>query len=580
MKSSVSIGGGKPTYLSDSTEIRMIPSFSSLGRKKRPVGRKKRGRMNATIAELSAMEWIKFEGLGKHRRKIATRSTAAQEQFDQGLAFLYAFNHDEAIISFDAATRSDPNCAMAWWGLATANGPHINNPEVSPDRAKAGYEAARKARQCKPTGAERDLIEAAAKRFSPNPSAPRAPLDRAYADAMRQVAKKHNRDADIQSLFAEAMMDLRPWDLWTHDYKPQPGTLEIVSTLERAMAIDPHHPLALHLYIHAVEASAKPERAVAPADRLRDLQPGLGHMVHMPSHIDVRTGAWFKAITANQKAMAADAAYRARRPRQGFYSVYMAHNHHMLTFAAMMVGQSNLAMRTIDAMVTAIPEEFLIGAAPIVDGFLAMPFETRLRFGQWNDVLDFPEPHERYPLARALRHAARACALAALARPQDARLSQAQFYQSRRRVPADSTFGNNASSDVLLVATHMMNGEILIAEGKMDQGIATLRMAVEAEDKLRYDEPPDWILPTRHPLGAALIRTGRFTEAEAVYREDLRRLPHNGWSLYGMSRAYQGLGDGRLANVFSDRFARMWSQADIEIVSSCLCIPLDAGASK
>lgn len=519
-----------------------------------------------------------YEGLGSHHRKVTTNSQTAQRYFDQGLAFLYAFNHDEAIRSFTKATEHDPDCAMAWWGIAIANGPHINNPAVEPDRAKAAWEAANRAQMVsvgtKPV--ERDLIRAALIRYSSNPKADRGPLDRAYAQAMRRVWRSHSRDADVGALFAESMMDLRPWDLWKPNGSPQPGTREIVSTLERVLKIDPVHPLGLHLYIHAVEASPNPERAVVAADRLRDLQPGLGHMVHMPSHIDVRTGDWRKAIVANEKAIVADQHYRERNAEQGFYRVYMAHNHHMLALAAMMKGERAKAIQAIDEMLSVFPPEFLEAVAPLVDGYTAMPIEVRVRFGMWQDVLDAPDLPSYFPLGRSLRFAARAVAYAALGQPEKARAEQSFFYDMKKDVAKDAIFGNNSAVDILLVATHLMNGEILLAEGQIDRALATLRLAVRAEDQLKYNEPPDWIQPTRHTLGAALLKAGKPAEAANVYRADLLKHPNNGWALYGLSTALDKLGKATEAKRYLDKFEVAWAGADVVITSSCLCLP-DAG---
>jgi len=294
-----------------------------------------------------------LEGLGAHVRKITTADAVAQRYFDQGLNLLYAFNHDEAIRSFQEAARLDPSCAMAWWGVAIANGPHINNPAVPPERARAAREALGRARDggAAASETERALIAALASRHA-DPEPDRKPLDAAYAAAMREVRRRFPGDADVGALYAEAMMDLRPWDLWTADGRPQQGTDEIVATLETVLAKSPRHPLALHLYVHALEASPRPEQADAAADRLRDLTPGLGHLVHMPSHVDVRRGRWQQAIVANEKAMQADRRYRSIRPKQGFYGLYIAHNHHMLGYAAMMAGQSEKAIRAMDAMIS------------------------------------------------------------------------------------------------------------------------------------------------------------------------------------------------------------------------------------
>jgi tetratricopeptide (TPR) repeat protein len=515
-----------------------------------------------------------FEGLGRHSRPVTTTSPDARRYFDQGLAFMYAFNHDEAIRAFRRAGELDPGCAMAYWGVAIANGPHINNPVVPEDRAKAAWEALARAKDLAAGASpvEKALIEALASRYAfPQPE-DRKPLEQAYADAMRRVWSAFPKDADVGALFAESLADLRPWDLWTPDGQPQPGTEELVSTLEAVLALDAKHPLANHLMIHAVEASPHPERADRAAETLRDLEPGLGHMVHMPSHIDVRRGRWPQAITANAKAMEADRRYTARSPNQGFYRLYMAHNHHMLTYAAMMTGQSALAVKTIREMVADIPLEFF-QANPFADGFMAMPLEVLMRFGRWDEILAEPALPDHVPISRSLQHYARAVAHAAKGDVPAALEERAAFREARTRVPKEATFGNNPGPDVLDVAEFLMKGEILYQAGKVDDGIAALREAVAREDMLRYDEPPDWIQPVRHALGAALLQAGRFTEAETVFREDLAKLPENGWALYGLSRALQLQKKTAEATAVEKRFDAVWKQADVRVKSACLCLP-------
>ncbi|HSG64967.1 MAG TPA: hypothetical protein VLD39_08200, partial [Gammaproteobacteria bacterium] len=331
-------------------------------------------------------------GLGGLHREVTTSSPDAQRYFDQGLAFLYAFNHDEAIRSFGYAAELDPQCAMAWWGVAYANGPHINNPVVSDERAQAAWQALARAQAAvaSSTPVEQALVRALSKRYANPQPEDRMPLERAYAAAMREVWRAYPADADIGALFAEALANLRPWDLWLPDGTPQPGTDEVVATLEATLRVDPTHPLANHLLIHAVEASPHPERADAAADALRDRLPGLGHLVHMPSHVDVRRGRWQEAVVANTKAIAADRSYAARAPEQGFYRLYMAHNYHMLTYGAMMTGQSELALATIREMVAGIPLEFFANN-PFADGFMAMPLEVLMRFGRWEEILEVPD---------------------------------------------------------------------------------------------------------------------------------------------------------------------------------------------
>jgi tetratricopeptide (TPR) repeat protein len=515
-----------------------------------------------------------FEGLGGIHRPVSTASAEAQRYVDQGLAFMYAFNHDEAIRSFRRAAELDPGCAMAWWGIAIANGPHINNPVVPEDRARAAWDALDSARAALAGASpvEKALVQALAHRYADPPLEDRAPLDRAYADAMREVWKAHPRDADVGALFAESLADLRPWDQWTPDGKAQPGTEELLATLDATLALDPAHPLANHLYIHAVEASPHPEWADRAADALRDLTPGLGHLQHMPSHVDVRRGRWQQAIDANTRAIAADEAYRKRSPEQGFYRLYMAHNFHMLTYGAMMTGQGALAVQTIRKMVDGIPLEFFRDN-PFADGFMAMPLEVLMRFGRWDDILAEPDFPDFVPISRALQHYARAVAWAATNEVPRAREEEQLFLAARARVPEDATFGNNSGRDVLDVAEHLMRGEILYRDGQVEEGLAELREAVAREDELRYDEPPSWIQPVRHALGAALMQSGRFAEAEGVFREDLARLPDNGWGLYGLARSLElQRKKDEAAEVYS-RFDAVWKKADIRLKSACLCQP-------
>jgi tetratricopeptide (TPR) repeat protein len=390
---------------------------------------------------------------------------------------------------------------------------------------------------------------------------------------MKAVWEKFPKDADIGALYAESLMNLRPWDLWTIDGKPQPETPEILKALQAVVQLDPKHPLANHLYIHACEASPHPENADDAADRLRDLQPALGHMVHMPSHIDIRRGRWQAAIEANDRAILADRNYAKTVPEQRFYRMYMAHNHHMLAFAAMMQGESKRALSAVRDMLADVPKDWvaLPENAAIADGFVAAPLEVMKRFGQWDEILKEPEPPEIFPIARAMRHHIRAIAYAAKGETAKARDEHKAFREAATKPAKDATFGNNKAADLFAVGDDMLEGEILVREGKMEAGIKALRAAVAKEDKLRYSEPPDWVVPVRHALGAFLLKNGQASEAEAVYREDLRRWPDNGWSLFGLAASLETQGKKAEAAALRAKFDEVWKHADVEIPSSCLC---------
>ena len=517
-----------------------------------------------------------FEGLGSYTRTITTTSPEAQKYFNQGLNFLFGFNHGAAIRAFQAAETIDPDCAMAHWGVALACGPHINFPVVPPPAAELAWKELALAQEhvAHTSAVEQALIEALSHRYADPQPEDRGALDQAYADAMRSVWKAHSDDPDVGALFAEAMMDLRPWDQWTHEGQPQPGTDEILATLEQVMKLNLNHPFANHLYIHALEASPHPERALAAADRMRDLQPGLAHNVHMPSHIDIRIGHWYEAITANLKAVEADHRYRAivGEPK-GLIVFYAAHNQHMLAYAAMMTGQRDLAVEQIRAMVKGMPEDEMKKYAMLTEAFAAMPYEVLIRFGLWDEILAEPDHPEFMVFTRAFRHAARGIAYAANGDVKSARVEQTAFLEASKLVPAEDAFGNNSCQALLAIATPMLEGEILIREGKLDEGLSQLRTAVSAEDALRYDEPPGWILPVRHSLGANLMQAGRFAEAEQVYRDDLARLPENGWSLFGLARSLELQKRGDEAAVVEARYHKIWSNADVQITSSCLCQP-------
>lgn len=516
-----------------------------------------------------------FEGLGKHGRAVATANADAQRYFDQGLAFLYAFNHDEAMRSFQQAAALDPECAMAWWGIAISRGPHINNPVLPPEQAKLAVEALIKAgaHASKARPGDQALIAAASKRYVDPQPEDRKPLEEAYAAAMAEAWKKFPDDADIGALYAESLMDLHPWDLWSVDHKPREWTPQILEVLDAVLAISPNHPMAMHLYIHAVEASAEPGRADDVSDRLRTAMPGLGHMVHMPSHIDIRRGRWQQAVEANERAIVADSRYAQQAPMPGFYRLYMTHNHHMLIFAAMMQGQSKRAIEQTETMLAAVPSEWLDveGNAAIIDGFMAARYEVPMRFGRWDELVNSKEPDERFPIARVMRHLGRAVAFGAEGKLSEARKAQRDFRAAVMATPPEAAFGNNKATDLFVVADAMLEGELLVHEGKSAAGLAFLRAAVAKEDTLRYDEPPDWIQPVRHTLGAALLRAGQAAEAEAVYHADLVRWPDNGWSLFGLAESLAAQQKGDEAEVVRACFKEVWRHADVQLTASCYC---------
>ena len=527
------------------------------------------------LNSLSAKEPV-FQGLGSYSRIVTTESEAARRYFNQGLGFYQGFNHGAAIRAFQEAAKADPKCAMAYWGIALANGPHINYPLVPPPAAEAAWKALQLAQQNAGTAApvEKALIDALSKRYA-NPQPPdRKPLDEAYAAAMREVWKQFPTDLDVGVLFAEAMMDLSPWNQWTPDGQPNPGTEEIVATLDAVLKLNENHPMANHLYIHAVEASRNPEKADAAANRLRNLQPGLAHNVHMPSHIDIRRGRWQQAIETNEKAVVADKGYRKIvGPPTGLLPVYAAHNRHMLAYGALMTGQRALAMKHVRAMVAELPAKFVKEAPEFADGFVAVPLEVLVRFGRWDEILSEPNKYPpKMPFVRAFHHAARATAYAAKGDTGKARNEQKLFLEASKDVPSETPIGNNTAGVIISLATHMLEGEILVAEKQIDAGIAELQTAVKEEDALKYDEPPAWMIPIRHSLGAVLMKAGRPAEAEQVYRDDLAKLPDNGWSLYGLadSLRQQKKSDGEIAAV-TTKFQTIWAKADVKITTSCLC---------
>ncbi len=512
--------------------------------------------------------------LGPYTRPVSTKVPAAQKAFDQGLAWAYAFNHDEARKAFREATRLDPSLAMAWWGVALINGPHINNPVVDEVHAKEAWEALGRARELAPgaSDVERALIEALGSRYAWPQPADRSPLDAAYAAAMEKVRARFSDDADVATLTAEALMDTRPWDQWTRDGKPQPGTETVLAALEAARKLSPRHPGALHLTIHALEASPRPERAASAADALRGLVPDASHLVHMPSHIDVRTGRWREAADANEKAVAADERYRERAGEIGFYRLYMAHNRHFLAYTAMMEGRESVALARTREVVAGLDPAFVRENAAFADAYLTVAGDALKRFGKWKEILAAKAPPADLPVSTAFHLFLRGIAHAALGDVAAAEEEREAFAAALRKVPEDFYWGSNQAAAVLAVAIPYLDGEIAYRKKEYGTATAKLAEAVRLEDALKYDEPPAWTTPSRHALGAVLLATRRPAEAEAVYREDLVRYPGNGWSLWGLAQALGQQGKKAEAGKVNGRFAKAWTRAEIDLTSSCFCV--------
>ncbi len=508
-------------------------------------------------------------GLGDWRHPIITRSPRAQRFFDQGLRLAYGFNHDEAERSFREAARLDPSCAMCQWGVAYAAGPNINLP-VTPDAERRGLAAVRAAERLvarlspgERADRERAYVAAMARRFGEPAGADRAARDSAYARAMGDVARRWPGDADAQVLYADALLNLRPWNQWTRDGRPQPGTPEVVATLERVVAREPAHAGACHFYVHAVEASPEPGRALACAERLPRLMPGAGHVVHMPAHVYLRVGRYADAARANLAAMASDRRYLARPgvPAGIYPSFYAPHNAHFLWSAYLLSGQRARALdaaRTLDRTVR--PADARGNAS--LEAFLSATVLTHARFGAWARVLAEPAPPAELRYWRGMWHHARGLAHAARG---DLAAGAAELDTLRALAagtPAGVVVILNPAPAVLELAAEVLAGQLALAGGRADAAAAHLREAVRREDALTYDEPPPWYHSSRHLLGTTLLRAGRPAEAEAAFRDDLRAYPENGWSLAGLERALRARGRAAEADAVAARLAAAWREAD------------------
>ena len=504
-----------------------------------------------------------YTNLGSHHKRISTRVAATQEYFDQGLRLVYGFNHAEAIRSFTRAAELDPTCAMCYWGIALAYGPHVNAPMDSASGI-AAYAAVQKALTLKShvTTAERAYIEALAQRYEADPPADRVRLDTLYSRAMGQVAKTYPKDLDAATLYAESLMDLRPWNYWKPDGTPYPGTKEIVQQLERVISRNPNHPGACHYYIHAVEA-VNPKAAVPCAERLARLMPGEGHMVHMPSHIYIRVGRWNDAVQANQHAIHTDEVFIEGQHPMGIYPLaYYPHNIHFFAFASTMAGRSAQA---IDASNTLTTKVNLDAARQVALLQEMLPYHalTLTTFGRWDEVLGQSLPPEDIRFSYAMASYARGVAHAAKGEWAEAQSALDAVTAIEAATP-EGAEGKTALS----IAVHALSGEIATRRGDLDVGINHFREAAKIEDGGLYFEPPKWYYPIRHSLGAALVKAGQPAEAEKVYREDLRRFPENGWSLFGLAQALRLQGKNTEAAAAEARFRRAWADTDVTLTAS------------
>jgi tetratricopeptide (TPR) repeat protein len=518
-----------------------------------------------------------FDDMGPHRRTVTTDSERAQAYFDQGLNWLYAFNHDEAVRSFTCAAQLDPTCAMAWWGIAYAQGPNYNDPVMAASRSAAAWAALQRALEelDTETAVERALVQALTLRYVDPAPEDRRELDAAFAVAMGKVWERFPDDSDVGTFYAESMMVKHPWKLYTSDREPAyEETEHIVAVLDGVLTRDPDNPGANHLYIHAVEPSANKERGIAAADRLSDLVPTSGHLQHMPSHIYVQVGMWERSIEQNAKAMDADDAYRAMAPEQGMQHGYMTHNSHMLAFSAMMIGREREAMHAARQMWEDLPPAAVAGVTPFFDPWMCSVYDVQKRFGRWDDLLAEPAPPKHLPVTTAVWRAHRAIAYAAKKDFENAEREQQAFRSAVRAVPEQPQFDTYGTAvKFLLVSELFVAAEIELQKGHWDEAASLLQEAVIIEDTLGYGEPPMWLQPVRHTLGAVHMMQGRYADAERVYREDLAKWQGNGWSLFGLSRALEEQGRSDEALAARREFERAWASAEEPIATSCLCIP-------
>jgi tetratricopeptide (TPR) repeat protein len=514
-----------------------------------------------------------FNDLGTYSVPITTSVPMAQRFFDQGLTLTYGFNHAEAIRSFREAARLDPQCAMCYWAIAFALGPNINMPmvdEAVPEAHSAAEKALQLSRHASPR--EQALIRALVNRYAPPPVKDRSALDRAFADAMREVMRQFPDDAEAQTLFAESLMDLSPWDYWLPNGDPKPATREMIAALERVLAATPNHPGANHLYIHVVEASVNPDRAVAAADRLGPLAPGAGHLVHMPSHIYIRVGRYHDAAVANIKAGEADTSYIAQCQAQGVYPLlYHPHNWHFLWAAATFAGKKEWAergaLRTRELMGTHQHDDPMFG--PYIQHFWLTPLYHQVRFGEWDQILAASDPPD-LPYPRAIWHYARGMAYAGRGDVKLARqelLAMQPYVEDPTLAGVQVSIRNNARQ-LAAIARLVLAGTVEERDGKLDRAIEILGEARDLEDALGYNEPEDWHYPVRQILGAVQLEAGKAADAERTYRDELARHRENGWSLFGLQQSLSAQERTEEAAAVGRRLTTAWAGADIQLTAS------------
>jgi tetratricopeptide (TPR) repeat protein len=512
----------------------------------------------------------RLQNLGVHTFPVTTTVPQAQLFINQGVNLAYAFNHAEAARAFAEAARLDPNAAMAYWGHALVLGPNINAP-MNPDDEPKAFELAQKAvaLKSKVSPRERAYIDAVAARYTGRPD-DRQKADQAYAAAMERLIAAYPDDLDAQVLYAEALMDLMPWSYWTRDGRPYDGTQKIIESLERVIAKHENHPGALHLWIHLWEATDTPERAEAEADRLLPLMPGAGHMVHMPAHIYQRVGRHADVIRVNQLAAKADEDYIAQCKAQGLYPLgYYPHNLHFIWMGATASGQKALAFESARKLANQVPHEALT-TVPILQGFLVVPYWAMVRFEEWDAILADPGPQHQTLFTRGVWHYARAMALTALNRLDDAtrELATLRTLVADPEMKKESTFSSNNGFAILRIAPEVVAGEIAARRKDWDTAILHLERAVRFEDALVYQEPHDWHAPARQNLAAVLLAAGRADEAETVYWEDLKRNAESGWSLAGLLVALQAQGRTDEAALVDARLRKAWRDADVRPIRS------------